>query len=90
MFLLVFRVPYFLSLFCLLRVLCTCLSVVVTYKKRSKASTSWEAATHSGGVGDDTEKDEELTSGQFGITDPEDEGKDWLDCGGKTRYSGFN
>lgn len=72
---------YFVSCVCCIR-----LPVVVTYKKRSKAGTSWEgtaAAAQSGGGGEDTEKDEELTSGQFGITDPEDEGKD---CGGKTQH----
>lgn len=50
-----------------------CLSVVVTYKKRAKTTNGVSAQN---GV-HDTDRDEELASGQFGIMDPEDEGKDW-------------
>lgn len=57
---------------------CDCLSVVVTYKKRSKANST--AVPAQSGRGEDTEREEELASGQFGITDPEDEGKDWDWC----------
>lgn len=55
-----------------------CLSVVVTYKKRAKANNNNSSAPRRPeGAEDEMEGEEELTSGQFGITDPEDEGK-WL------------
>lgn len=55
---------------------CLVTSPVVTYKKSKATNKNVPAAN--GGTGDDgLDKDEEeLTSAQFGITDPEDEGKE--------------
>lgn len=59
--------------------LCLC-AVVVTYKKQKvTADNSGRGPGGQGGY-EDTEQDEELTSGQFGITDPEDEGKKDFIC----------
>lgn len=50
--------------------------VVVTYKKVRPNNT--ETAQGRSVCVEDTEKEVDLDSGQFGITDPEDEGKAWL------------
>lgn len=62
--------------------MCLLSVVVVTYKKVRPNTNSEKGPSKSVGEGPDTEKEVDLDSGQFGITDPEDEGKACHQSGG--------